>query len=210
MTSTFPTTTTFYLLRHGLPEGDDCLRGQTDFALTKTGWQQMQRACEQLPQIDNIVCSPLSRCATFAKAYAEQQHLPLTFSDDIQEMNFGLWDGEKHELLWQKFPQELAQFWQSPRSYHPPGGETFSAFEQRVNHCRQYLLSDHANKTLLLVTHAGVIRSFLNWALAIAADNHSMYTALSLPYASVIKITIYQDEHGKYWPTLHWPGVPSD
>jgi broad specificity phosphatase PhoE len=199
------TTTTFYLLRHGLPEGDDCLRGQTDFALTGAGWQQMLSASEQLPKIDNIISSPLIRCADFSKAYAIQHNTPLAFNDDIQEMNFGLWDGEKHEVLWQKYPHALDKFWHAPRSHQPPEGESFTAFEKRVNHCRKRLLSDCADQTLLLITHAGVIRIFLNWVLAIPANNHSMLTAFSLPYASLIKITVYQDEQGKCWPTLHWP-----
>lgn len=198
-------TTTFYLLRHGLPEGDDCLRGQTDFALTKTGWQQMQQACKTLPQIDKVISSTLRRCALFAEDYAKKQQISCDLNDDLQEMNFGQWDGEKHDVLWDKYPQELASFWQSPHNYHPPEGETFTAFEQRINQCRDQLLSCSSNKTLLLVTHAGVIRSFLKWTLAIAPNNHSMFTSLSLPYASVIKITVYQDEHQQYWPTLHWP-----
>ena len=199
------TTTTFYLLRHGLPEGDDCLRGQTDFALTPTGYQQMLNACEHLPKIDSIISSPLSRCADFSKDHAKQHNTSLTFNDDLQEMNFGQWDGEKHDVLWQKHPQALEKFWQDPRSQQPPEGESFIAFEKRVNRCRQKLLSDNSEQTLLLITHAGVMRIFLNWALAISTDNHSMLTALSLPYASLIKISVYQDEQGKCWPTLHWP-----
>ncbi len=198
------TNTTFYLLRHGLPQGDDCLRGQTDFAITSEGLQQMRSASEHLPKVDEIISSPLSRCADFSKGYAKQHNIPLAFSDDLEEMNFGLWDGKKHDQLWQEYPQALEQFWQAPRSHQPPEGESFTAFEQRVNQCRQRLLCEHADKTLLLVTHAGVIRIFLNWALAIAPDNHSVFTALALPYASVIKISVYQDELGKYWPTLHW------
>ncbi|BAX55098.1 bifunctional RNase H/acid phosphatase [Photobacterium damselae subsp. piscicida] len=53
-------------LRHGLPEGDKCLRGHTDFALTEVGFAQMEHAASSLKELDVIVTSPLQRCATFA------------------------------------------------------------------------------------------------------------------------------------------------
>lgn len=49
--------------------------------------------------VAGIISSPLSRCHDLAQILAEQQLLPMTTEDDLQEMDFGDFDGMPFDLL---------------------------------------------------------------------------------------------------------------
>ena len=85
------------LLRHVSVEGKPALYGVSDVSpssqdnnklLTVLTAQQNSES-----RYDDIISSPLQRCHTIAKAFAQQHQLPLTVVNDFQEMNFGLYDG---------------------------------------------------------------------------------------------------------------------
>ena len=45
------------------------------------------------PYYDAVISSPLKRCAIIAKQFSTIENVELSFENDIQEMNFGLYDG---------------------------------------------------------------------------------------------------------------------
>ena len=152
-------------LRHGETDLGHTLRGKTDDALTAKGWMQMQSTiaqAEQRPQgWDVIYSSPLQRCRLFAKQYAMQTQLPLHIEPKLQEMDFGEWEAQSTEKLYQRFPNELAQFWQTPLSFTPPQAESLLAFKSRVVSAIQ-MLTQHMQQQgwqrALIVSHGGVIK----------------------------------------------------
>lgn len=85
------------LIRHVKVVGKPALYGCTDIApiasenaglLNRLLTQQQTNQAYQA-----VVCSPLSRCHTVAKQFASLCQLPLALSSDLQEMNFGCFDG---------------------------------------------------------------------------------------------------------------------
>lgn len=111
-------------LRHGETNLSHTLRGRTDDALTAKGWAQMRSTITQSEQTgqawDVIYSSPLQRCRLFSEQWAEQKQLPLYIEPNLQEMDFGEWEAQSTERLYQLYPDELAQFWQTPLSFTPP------------------------------------------------------------------------------------------
>lgn len=148
------------LLRHGEVQGGVCFRGSTDDPLTDTGWQQMRDATHQA-HWDQVITSPLCRCADFARTFTEQHALPLTFEPRFQEMHFGQWEGMSATELMETNQTGLARFWSDPEHYPPPEGERLSQVQDRVLAAWQNLLRTHTGRRVLLVTHAGVIRILL-------------------------------------------------
>ena len=149
------------LLRHGEVEGGPCFRGHTNDPLSKAGNLQMHSATQGECHWDQIISSPLKRCASFAREYALAHRLPLEFEEDMRELDFGDWEGLTAEQIMQDSPQALGDFWRDPMNHPPPGGETLNAFKQRVVTTWQRLHSRHVGKRVLLVTHGGVIRLLL-------------------------------------------------
>ncbi|KHN67551.1 fructose-2,6-bisphosphatase [Acinetobacter calcoaceticus] len=169
------------LLRHGETQFSHTLRGHLDDELTAKGWQQMQSTIEQVANQpwDVIVSSSLKRCACFAEQLAEQKELPLVLSPDLKEMYFGDWEGVSTQQIYETSPELLANFWQKPSQYCPPGAETLMQFQMRILKGFQDLLENMQKQNwqhALVVTHGGVIK-----LLACLAGQQPLDDLLKMP-----------------------------
>lgn len=152
-------------LRHGETSLSHTLRGKTDDALTEKGWMQMQSTIAQAEQVsqawDVIYSSPLQRCRLFAEQWAEQKQLPLYIEPNLQEMDFGEWEAQPTDRLYQLYPDELAQFWQKPLSFTPPQAESLLVFKSRVLESVETLTQQMYAQgwtRALIISHGGVIK----------------------------------------------------
>ncbi|MDH1518177.1 histidine phosphatase family protein [Acinetobacter johnsonii] len=152
-------------LRHGETSLSHTLRGRTDDALTAKGWTQMRSTITQSEQTgqawDVIYSSPLQRCRLFAEQWAEQKQLPLFIEPNLQEMDFGEWEAQSTERLYQLYPDELAQFWQTPLSFTPPQAESLLTFKSRVLESVETLTQQMYAQgwtRALIISHGGVIK----------------------------------------------------
>ncbi|MBJ9704235.1 histidine phosphatase family protein [Acinetobacter calcoaceticus] len=169
------------LLRHGETQFSHTLRGHLDDDLTQKGWQQMQSTIEQDTNQtwDVIVSSSLKRCACFAEQFAKTTELPLLLKHDLKEMYFGDWEGISTQKIYETSPELLANFWQKPSHYCPPGAETLMQFQIRVLKGFQDLLVDMQKQNwqhALVVTHGGVIK-----LLACLAGQQPLDDLLKMP-----------------------------
>lgn len=205
-----------YLLRHGELVQKGILCGRTDIALSDVGKQQLIEAVNKLANITHCFSSPLIRCRIFAEEYCLQNKLPLQVAEQLQEMNFGDWDGQSYQTLWQtqttldeKTPS-LGAFWQNPWQCLPPNGESMESFAGRVDDFWQSLLlqlsqngpekSDLSN--ILIFSHGGVIRYLLAKVLGLPMPGTTHMTNLDVPYGALIHIQIFIDNDGKAWSKL--------
>ncbi|MBL4815819.1 MAG: histidine phosphatase family protein [Shewanella sp.] len=200
-------TTVFYLLRHGECEGGEILRGHTDVVVSQTGRASMAAALERLVErhdveFDHLFSSPLRRCSDFALNLSLKNGVPLKLEEDLKEVNFGDWDGETIESLYQNSAQMIESYWKDPWAVTPPNGESMLEFESRVDALWQTILQQYNGQTLLLITHAGVMRHLMANALGVSGVA-GFYTQLSLAYASVVKISVFTSPQG-HFTKLHW------
>lgn len=204
-------TTRVILLRHGQCEGGDILRGQVDVCLSEQGKLQMQQAFSELlltaaPKLAAtqlvVLSSPLLRCAIPAKAFAESKQLALFIEPGFKELNFGDWDGQTFDALYQSHAQALDNYWANPWLATPPNGESMQAFEQRIEQAWQDMLLQHRGKQIVVVSHGGVIRHLLSKALG-ATQCVGFYTSLKLPYAAKVCIDVLHHEQEQHL-SVHW------
>ncbi len=154
------------LLRHGETTLGHTLRGWLDDELTEQGWLQMQATVQENlnhpeKNWDLIISSSLQRCRLFAEQLAHDLQRPLLINEQIQEMNFGDWEGISTQTIYETSPELLANFWQFPTQYHAPNGESLAEFHQRVLNGFQQIaeyMQQHQYQSALVVTHGGVIK----------------------------------------------------
>lgn len=150
------------LLRHGATQLGHTLRGSTDDALTEQGWQQMQQTVAQASTAWQIIfTSPLQRCQRFAEDLAQQLDISCHIIPTLQEMHFGSWEGQTTQHLYEKYPEDLAKFWQTPTQFTPPQAESLQAFAARIKQSLCIMQQVMQSKNLqhaLVVTHGGVIK----------------------------------------------------
>ena len=180
-----PDRTTIDLLRHGEPVGGRRYRGQIDDPLSERGWDEMRHATSADTPWQAIVSSPLRRCREFAEELGEQLSLPLSIDDRLKEVGFGAWEGQTGEMLRQQDDQVLKRFYRDPITHRPQGAESLEDFSKRVEAAIETVIEGYRGKHILVVAHAGVIRSALSLTLGLPIGN--MYR-LSIASASLSRI----------------------
>lgn len=119
------------LLRHGETEGGARYCGATDVELTAVGWRQMWRAVDRESGFEAVHCSPLARCAAFARTLGKRRRLPVYMDERLREMDFGAWEGRNAAGLLTTDTEALGRFWQDPWNHAPPQGEPLRDLQRR-------------------------------------------------------------------------------
>jgi len=198
------TLTTIDLLRHGECQGGEIYRGSTDVPLSENGWQQMasslasERVLAGEEPWQRIVTSPLRRCRLFAESQAKTMGIPLHINDAFREMHFGDWEGRTLKEVWQADREAVSRFYADPGSAPPPNGESMQQVQERLLPAWDTLIETHAGEHLLLIQHGGTIRILLSWLLQMPL---AAVTRLDIPYASLSRITVFDDGQ-QQMPTL--------
>lgn len=187
------------LMRHGEPVGGRRYRGQIDDPLSERGWTQMRNAVHGPAPWDAVVSSPLMRCRAFAEETANRLGIPLRLDERLREVGFGAWEGRTAEELRTRDPQVIARFYADPVANRPEGAEPLEAFRARVMEAFQALLDGPPARHILVVTHAGVIRTIV--AQVLEAPLRAIYR-ISVETATLTRIRC----DGERPPTLAFQG----
>ena len=149
-----------YLVRHTetVCEKGICY-GQSDVALAEPFGLIFENIISQLPSEAIIFSSPLQRCVILAK-YIQNKIKTISYQEDerLMEMNFGNWEMKN----WNDIPPEQLNPWMEDfvniRAYN---GESFVELHKRTGIFLSEQISKKADKPIVIITHAGIIRSFL-------------------------------------------------
>lgn len=152
-----------HFVRHATTEMADTFCGHSDPPVSAAGHQQIAKLVERLGEdrYDAIYTSDLRRAQTTAAALAGFFSIPCIVRTALREIYFGLWEGltwseiETHDLAY------AAHWMEAYPKIAAPCGETFSDFERRVSEETDWLLNQKEHQRILVVSHAGVLRSIL-------------------------------------------------
>lgn len=166
--------TELYLLRHGKTEWNknSIIQGQTDTKLNENGLKAASRAVDLFKEIelDFIYSSDLKRARKTAQFIAQDKNLAIRESSKIREIAFGDWEGLKYSQIKDKFPQRAVAWEEDPLQNSPNGGENLLDLKKRVDNFFQEILSKHQGGKILVVSHGGVIKTYLTSVLAIEVN----------------------------------------
>lgn len=181
-----------WLLRHGKTEGIAALNGVTDVAVPGSVQQQIAAQVVALP-FARVISSPLRRCAELAQHIQQARpEIRLDFDPQLQELNFGQFDGQSFSQLASAWPL-LEAFWQDPAQHTLPQAESLADAYQRVTQAWLQWLAQ-LDRDTLIICHAGTIRLILAQVLGVDWRNPHWYSRLNIPYQSVTELTVYRGE----------------
>ncbi len=184
--------TTIDLIRHGEPVGGSRYRGQTDDPLSELGWTQMHAAVGEHRPWSEIVTSPLSRCAAFARELGARHTLPVAEEARLMEIGFGAWEGHTAASIEAIAPGELGKFWADPVGHTPPGAEPVTDFHVRIVGVWNDLITRYRGRHVLVICHAGVMRACVSHVLGMPLDR--MFR-IKVAYAAITRVAI--THHGE-------------
>ncbi len=174
------------IIRHGEPIGGSRYRGHgVDDLLSDTGWQQMWSAVGESVRWSRIITSPLRRCYDFAEALALQRGIPCEVDKRIKEVGFGSWEGRSRRSVITEDNQAYKRFYADPVNARPAGAEPLEGFFQRVTQALHDTFDKYPNEHLLMVAHAGVIRTAVS--MAINGSLRNLY-AVHVDYANITRL----------------------
>ena len=168
-------TTVTHLLRHGqtehTPERRFSGRNELPLSLTGRAEAEAEAAAARVAGlgIEVVVASPLRRTRETAEIVAGSLGLPVTFEKDLVELDFGDIEGLSFDEAAAKHPLAARRF-MSDISVAAPGGESIADVSTRVARARRRILSDHAGKTVLVVSHVTPIKLFLAAGLGVGDE----------------------------------------
>jgi len=178
-------TTYIDVIRHGEPVGGRRYRGYSvDDPLTDKGWSQMRAAIPESPKWQHIISSPLKRCLEFSQELANDLQIPYTIIDNMKEIGFGDWEGKTPDEILAQDSEALNHFYQDPVNNRPNGAEPLDSFSERVWNAYLDIISEHKNKHILVVAHAGVARAITANVLQMSLDD--VYSRLKIEYGAII------------------------
>jgi broad specificity phosphatase PhoE/ribonuclease HI len=157
-------TTMTHLLRHGQTEHTPERRysGRNDLPLSRTGRAEAAAAAERAKAlgVDVVVASPLRRTRETAEIVAGALGLPVVLDEDLVELDFGDLEGLTFDEARAKHPLAARRFLDDV-TVAAPGGESIADVSNRVERARRRILSQHAGRTVLVVSHVTPIKLLL-------------------------------------------------
>lgn len=168
--------TKFVVVRHGetMKNVLDLYSCDDTYDLTENGIEQINGVAEKLSvelktdlDASNVVfvSSPVLRAKHTAEIISKKLELSFSFDDRVREMYAGVWEGTpKHNpenidaIAYEKMSGE--EFFK----YKKGGiGESFEDLEKRFLEFYNDMISQHAGKTIVVVSHSGPIMTLINY-----------------------------------------------
>jgi alpha-ribazole phosphatase len=181
-----------YLVRHTAVYNPNKLcYGQAEIPLEENFTSDFNWIEENLSHalaINSIVySSSLRRCTKLATYLSEDN---FTVDDQLKELNFGAWELQPWDNI---NPKQLNPWMADFVNYTVPKGENFIDLASRCLEFWNQIKENEIHENIIVVTHAGVIRSILANILGFPLKNAF---DIQIDYSSITKIT-YQKKYDK-------------
>lgn len=191
---------TVIFVRHGHTAMTEAGKLYSDPAtlLSPKGVEQAKAAAQLalLEKPDLLLCSRAARARASADLISAAIKISVEEIDGFEEQNIGAWEGRSYLDLKKNEPELYKQWSLDPIRNRAPGGESIEDLIKRVEASLTKLLLERRGRRIMLVTHAGVIRSAITLALQMPIDN---FYRVSVPTGSLSKL-----DYSESFVTLHY------
>jgi probable phosphomutase (TIGR03848 family) len=158
-----PKPTTLLLVRHALNDwvGDKLAGWTPNVHLNDKGRAQAEALAERLADrpIAAIYTSPLERSVETAQIMAAPHKTEVQIREGVGEVRYGEWTGQSLKELAKEDAWTVVQFCPSRARF--PGGEAIREMQARAVTELDSIVADHPSETVLVVSHADVLKAAL-------------------------------------------------
>ncbi len=156
----------FIFIRHGLTLDNESMKlsGFIDSELSDMGKKQAKQTSIRLKdeEIDLIYSSPLKRAMDTAKEISKINNVNINIFDEFKEMNFGDFEGLTFKEIESDHKEEYERLKNESFEYSFPNGENMIGFHDRISNKIDHIIKEQDGKTVLIVSHGGVIRACIS------------------------------------------------
>jgi probable phosphoglycerate mutase len=151
------------LVRHALNDwvGDKLAGWTPNVHLNEKGRAQAKALAQRLADqpIAAVHSSPLERAVETAQFIADSHRLEIQIQEGVGEVRYGDWTGQAIKDLSKEDAWRVVQF--NPSMARFPGGEAIREMQARAVAALDTIVEAHPSETVLVVSHADVIKAVL-------------------------------------------------
>ena len=190
------------IIRHGQSIGNlnRVFLGHTNLDLSDLGYKQANRTAEQLAgeKIDVIYSSDLIRALNTALPHANIRGIDVIRNEKLREAYVGAWENMHVDEIIEKWGREVFvdQWKNNFGSFTFPGGESTRAAGKRFYDEIVHLCEQNIGKTILISSHAAIIRSFWGIISGLTCDEVSVM----VPFPTNASYSICYYKNGQISP----------
>ena len=155
--------TEFVLFRHGETPDNQAgiLQGHRNTPLNDLGRRQAEMAAARLKgeHFDAIFASDLLRAFETAQIIGDAVGVTPVPEKRLREWHLGELEGQYSKELWKSHFDIMNFFADGKGDISVPGGESRSTFEKRVADCMEEIADKCEGKSVIIVTHTGVLHA---------------------------------------------------
>lgn len=156
-----------YIVRHGetVENANNCLVGRRNSDLTKNGVEQAKEVAKYFndKKIDLIISSPLNRCKTTAEIIS-RGNIPIQYTEKLLGRDHGEFTGMPRESI------NFDEYWNYNKDIQYEKAESVKTLYNRVVSVIEELQEEYQDKSIIVVTHSGVIRILYYYFQGIPED----------------------------------------
>jgi len=163
-----------HLLRHGATASNlmnpPRLQGRTvDHDLTDEGRRQAERTASYLSKLRlaAVYSSPLRRSVQTAEQIARHRGLTVRISDELMEVDVGLWEGKGWDEIERDDAERYRRFSEDSGRHGYPGGESMAEVLERVAPAFERIAAAHPQSHVAVVAHSVVNRAYVGHLLGL-------------------------------------------
>lgn len=195
------------IVRHGetMANKTGLLQGQTECPLNDNGRAQARAAAERLKDVhfDAAYASNLSRAWETAEIItALHPGLELQKAEALREWFLGDLENRMQPELLKLYPEQMAAFRRECAAINIPNGESLADVQGRVSAFLEKLADDNPGKTILLVTHGGILQRIFRMAVGVTAPGN--YVSLTM---NTSISTVFRHVEDKAWQLITWNSI---
>ncbi len=187
--------TKILFVRHGETKWnmDGRIQGQTDIKLSKKGKEQAKKIALRLKDenIGAIYTSNLIRAIDTAKEINKFHNLRIQKSPELNEINFGIFEGMTWDEAEAKYPEVVKEREKNQYKYKFPEGESYEEMWKRIHKKILEIEKKHPKENVLIVGHGGAKRLIMTNFL------FSDFNEIKKKGIQNTSITIFDIEKGK-------------
>ncbi len=144
-----------YVVRHGetVENANNCLVGRINSSLTEKGIEQAKKVREYFKdkKIDLIVSSPLDRCKQTSEIISDEM-IPIVYTESLLGRNHGEFTGKPRDSI------NFDEYWNYNKNIQYEKAESVKDLYDRIARLMDDLKGEFTDKSIIIVTHSGVMR----------------------------------------------------
>lgn len=168
--------TYIYLIRHGETEFNSkgVYYGWTDCELNEKGIAQGKHLNIELSRIkfDAVISSTLKRAIETAVIISGFAMDSIIADERLKELNFGEWEGRHFDDIQRNNNDQWDTWTMDWKGAKPPSGESFLEMYKRIEESLNEILEKYKDKTILIVSHQGCLRTITSQLLKLNHDGY--------------------------------------